>query len=245
MTFFRGSKLRTERQTVITGSEFEEALYRASRIEDKFLRLRASAVLCLLRLTGKRRTEITMLPVGNLKARADIESLGPYVKTQWRAYIDHRDALKSHIMGFTVDAILIDPYGEIDRAMKNEDWVSGFSHAITYTEHFGIIKIKNYIESSVLRKIENEENKNAVNNQFKDDLKNIGAKNIVLLLFALEIIDSDTYLKLREIITERNKLQHPTRKEIGYRYIKKEKTKRECLLEEAKAIISEIQWIRL
>lgn len=67
MTFVRGSKLRTERQTVITETEFEEALYQASQIEDEFLRLRASAVLCLLRLTGKRRAEIAILPVGNLK----------------------------------------------------------------------------------------------------------------------------------------------------------------------------------
>lgn len=51
MTHVRGSKLREERQTVVTDSEFSEALNRVAQIKDRFLRLWAAAVLCLLRLT--------------------------------------------------------------------------------------------------------------------------------------------------------------------------------------------------
>ena len=67
MTNVRNSMLREQRQTVITESEFAEALYRAEQIPNEFLRLRACAVLCLLRLTGKRRGEIAMLPLDNFK----------------------------------------------------------------------------------------------------------------------------------------------------------------------------------
>lgn len=67
MTFVRGSKLRTERQKVITEEEFEEAIYNAEQIPNEFLRLRAKAVLCLLRLVGKRRGEIAILPLENFK----------------------------------------------------------------------------------------------------------------------------------------------------------------------------------
>lgn len=68
MTNVRGSELRTQRQTVITETEFEEALYKAMQITDTFLQKRARAILCLLRLTGKRRTEIAILPLSNFKA---------------------------------------------------------------------------------------------------------------------------------------------------------------------------------
>jgi len=67
MTFVRGSKLRTERQTVITDTEFEEATNKATEIKDTFLKFRASAILSILRLSGKRRTEIAMLALGNFK----------------------------------------------------------------------------------------------------------------------------------------------------------------------------------
>ena len=67
MTNVRGSPLRVNRQTVITEEEFEEALYKAEQIPNEFLRLRAKAVLCLLRLSGKRRGEIAVLPLENFK----------------------------------------------------------------------------------------------------------------------------------------------------------------------------------
>jgi hypothetical protein len=67
MTFVRNSPLRMERQKVITEEEFEEALNKAEQIPNEFLRLRACAVLCLLRLSGKRRGEIAVLPLENFK----------------------------------------------------------------------------------------------------------------------------------------------------------------------------------
>jgi len=67
MTNVRNSELRENRRKVITDEEFEEALYNAEQISNEFLRLRACAVLCLLRLTGKRRGEIAILPLESFK----------------------------------------------------------------------------------------------------------------------------------------------------------------------------------
>ena len=71
MTNVRNSELRENRQNVITEEEFEEAIYNAEQIPNEFLRLRACAVLCLLRLTGKRRGEIAMLPLDNFKTEKE------------------------------------------------------------------------------------------------------------------------------------------------------------------------------
>jgi integrase len=67
LTNVRGSKLRIQRKTVISDAEFEQLLNRAAQIKNVFLRLRSLAVLCLLRLTGKRRTEIAMLERDSFK----------------------------------------------------------------------------------------------------------------------------------------------------------------------------------
>lgn len=52
---------------MITDSEFQTMLNRAAEIKNKFLRLRAKALLCLLRLTGKRRSEIAILECDSFK----------------------------------------------------------------------------------------------------------------------------------------------------------------------------------
>ena len=67
MTNIRGSKLRTERKTVISDNEFNQILTVAQQIKDRFFQLRVMALLCLLRLTGKRRTEIARLEVDDFK----------------------------------------------------------------------------------------------------------------------------------------------------------------------------------
>jgi integrase len=51
----------------ITPKEFQEVLANAAKIKDEYFRLRALAVLSLLRLTGKRREEIANIPRGNFK----------------------------------------------------------------------------------------------------------------------------------------------------------------------------------
>jgi len=61
MTRVRGSQARTKRNTVISEEEFQQLLDKADKIKDEFFRLRGKALLCLLRLTGKRRNEIAKL----------------------------------------------------------------------------------------------------------------------------------------------------------------------------------------
>ena len=58
MTRVRNNEARINRKTVISAEEFSEMLEYADLIEDEYFRLRALAVLCLFRLTGKRREEI-------------------------------------------------------------------------------------------------------------------------------------------------------------------------------------------
>ena len=72
MTHVRNSKLRENRRTVITDKEFEEAMDKAERMKDEFFRLRALALLCILRLTGKRRTEVAMLRLDSFRVERPI-----------------------------------------------------------------------------------------------------------------------------------------------------------------------------
>lgn len=67
MTFVRGDPERINRKTVITDEEFQELLNKADHIEEEFFRLRAKALLCVLRLTGKRQNEIASLEVSDFK----------------------------------------------------------------------------------------------------------------------------------------------------------------------------------
>lgn len=71
-TVFTEAELaRMNRQTVIEDSEFSEAMNKADELKETFFRLRARAVLCLLRLTGKRRGELAMLPLDNFKVEGE------------------------------------------------------------------------------------------------------------------------------------------------------------------------------
>jgi hypothetical protein len=67
VTNVRNSDSRENRQTMISESEFQKALDQANQVKNKFLRLRALAVLSLFRLTGKRRGELAVLPLENFK----------------------------------------------------------------------------------------------------------------------------------------------------------------------------------
>jgi site-specific recombinase XerD len=71
MTFVRGSKDRTERTTVISDSEFNEAIANADKLKSEYFRLRAKAVLSIFRLTGKRRGEIAQVPLENFKIKGN------------------------------------------------------------------------------------------------------------------------------------------------------------------------------
>jgi len=141
---------------------------------------------------------------------------------------------------------VINPYGDIDKAVQARDWFTGFATAISYIEHFGTIKLRNYIDSTILQLTESEDTRKNVKNQLKEDLgknlEKLSAKDIAFLLYAFQLIDSETYLKLRKIIIERNKLVHPARKGIAWRYVKPERTAKE-LLQQAKECIQKIQEI--
>jgi len=67
LTFIRNSKRRKARETVVTEPEFTDMLNKAEKIEDEFFSLRASALLCILRLTGKRRESVAQVKVNDVR----------------------------------------------------------------------------------------------------------------------------------------------------------------------------------
>ncbi|MCW4047485.1 MAG: site-specific integrase [Candidatus Bathyarchaeota archaeon] len=71
MTFVRGSPERVNRKDVIGDAEFAEMLKEAEAIPETFYRLRTSALLCILRLTGKRRSEVAGLELSDFKTEND------------------------------------------------------------------------------------------------------------------------------------------------------------------------------
>jgi ribosomal protein L40E len=72
LTRVRNSAFRENRETVIEDDELVKALGKAKSIDNEYFRLRALAVLSLLRLSGKRRTEISWIPLENFKVENDL-----------------------------------------------------------------------------------------------------------------------------------------------------------------------------
>ncbi|MGD0645870.1 MAG: hypothetical protein ABSA75_13270 [Candidatus Bathyarchaeia archaeon] len=72
MTHVRNNSFRESRETVIEDAELGKALDQVNAIDDEYFRLRALAVLSLLRLSGKRRTEIAWIPLENFKLENDL-----------------------------------------------------------------------------------------------------------------------------------------------------------------------------
>jgi hypothetical protein len=68
----RNNAFRETRETVIDDVELNIALDQANGINNKYLGLRALAVLSLLRLSGKSRTEISWIPLENFKVENDL-----------------------------------------------------------------------------------------------------------------------------------------------------------------------------
>lgn len=98
MTNVRNSDSRENRQTVITENEFQEALDRAAKIKNEFLRLRASAVLSLLRLTGKRRGEIAILPLNNFKVEGNFLNITFILEKKRKEKILQKQSMKSLLL---------------------------------------------------------------------------------------------------------------------------------------------------
>ena len=137
------------------------------------------------------------------------------------------------------DVIIIDPYGDIDRAISSKKWVAGFTFACTYLEHFGAIKIRNKLENQIISKIEDSFKKKARNNLY-DKVKRMRVRDIIFQLLTFNVIDIETYLDLDAVIKFRNNLVHPARKGIGYQHaLEQSKAKRLLLI--AKKRILQIQ----
>ncbi len=136
--------------------------------------------------------------------------------------------------------LIINPYIDIDKAIQNKDWFSGFANAVSYFEHFGTKRIRQYLDTDVLSTVTDEVKRSKLKNQLEEDLgkslERLSVQNIVFWLYMFRIIDVDTFLGIKEIIAERNKLVHPARKGIAWRYAKPERTAKE-LLEKSKDYI--------
>lgn len=72
MTRVRNSAFRENRETVIDDNELNQAINHANALKTDYFRLRALALLSLLRLSGKRRTEISWIPLENFKVENDL-----------------------------------------------------------------------------------------------------------------------------------------------------------------------------
>jgi hypothetical protein len=68
----RNSSFRESRETVIDENDLNSTLNQANAIKTDYFRLRALAALSLLRLSGKRRTEICWIPLENFKFENDL-----------------------------------------------------------------------------------------------------------------------------------------------------------------------------
>lgn len=144
--------------------------------------------------------------------------------------------------------IIINPYGEIDKAVANKDWFIGFANAVCYLEYFGTIRLREYIDLEVLSRIADENERRKVNEylkvRFGRAYERLRADDIVFLLFAFGLIEADNFLKLRKVITTRNELVHPSRKGAGFRYAIPEAEAKE-ILTQAKECILNIQELRV
>jgi hypothetical protein len=94
VTHVRNSKLRENRQTVITDKEFEEAMDKAEQMKDEFFTRRALALLCILRLTGKRRTEVAMLRLDSFKVESRFLNVTFVLLKKRKGHVLQRQATK-------------------------------------------------------------------------------------------------------------------------------------------------------
>jgi len=122
MTNVRGSKLRTQRKTVIGDEEFQQLLNRAEQIKDEFLRLRSLAALCVLRLSGKRRSEIAMLERESFKVEKHMLHITFTLLKKRKGTVLTKQSTKS--------IPLIDPLTQ---------------HIIDYLEHLDSLKAKYFL----------------------------------------------------------------------------------------------------
>lgn len=116
----------------------------------------------------------------------------------------------------------------IDNAIKNEDWFSGFSNAVTYFEYWGYYRLHWYC---IRERIEEY-----------GKTKYLTASSLLNTLYLLKEIDANTFNKMGKIIKERNKLIHPISTNSGITYRdEKEKDRATQLLNDAKECITKVK----
>jgi len=154
VTFIRGCKEREERQTIITHQEFQAMLQKASQIENLFFRLRALALLCLLRLTGKRREEIAMLPLENIKVESGMLTVtfilekkrkGNILQKQSIKQVPLTDSLTTYITTYLEHLNQLDPKPAF--FFPRIKSVFGVAEVIMPTEHISGRQVFNIVRS--------------------------------------------------------------------------------------------------
>ena len=122
----------------------------------------------------------------------------------------------------------LNPERVIDEAIEREDWFSAFSNAVTYFEHWGYWRLRWYC---IKEKID-----------IKERIKHLHVSSLVLILYLLRLIDTNTFSKINKTIKERNKLVHPVSTEAGITYRdRKEKDRATQLLTDAKSCIRKLK----
>lgn len=122
----------------------------------------------------------------------------------------------------------LSPEDVIEEAIQRKDWVSAFSNAVTYFEHWGYWRLRYYCIKEKIHE--------------KKKIKRLSVSNLALILHLLKLIDQNTHAKMTKTIKERNKLVHPVLlgEGIGYRDRKKEDRAIE-ILTDAKECIKELR----
>ena len=116
----------------------------------------------------------------------------------------------------------------INEAIEREDWFSAFSNAVTYFEHWGYWRLEWYC---IKKKI-----------VLGTKLKRLHVSTLVLILYLLRLINTDTYTKMNETMKERNRLIHPISTEAGITYRdKKDKDRATEILDNAKLCIRQLK----
>jgi hypothetical protein len=124
------------------------------------------------------------------------------------------------------NAIILNPYIEIDKAIASKDWFNGFANCISYFEYYGLRKVNEYLINKVIAPIPDtipDTKRLQAKNSIEDNVDRSGVKEIVFLLFTYGLIDCETFLGMNDVIKTRNDLVHPARKGIGLRYVSDEK----------------------
>jgi len=95
LTRVRNSKARNERTTVVGDEEFERILDEARKIKKEFFRLRTLALMCVLRLTGKRRGEVASVKLIEAKTENNFLNLTFTLEKKRKGHVSTKQALKS------------------------------------------------------------------------------------------------------------------------------------------------------